>query len=68
MFRPQSRLSLLSCFSLSSPWIFSCGWTQMFWQLQKQMTYLETKQNEVQAAKDEARRLKSKMKTFERYL
>ncbi|KAG8007370.1 E3 ubiquitin-protein ligase TRAIP, partial [Nibea albiflora] len=33
--------------------------------LRKQMTYLETQQNEVQAAKDEARRLRTKMKTFE---
>lgn len=33
---------------------------------QKQMTYLETQQNEVQAAKDEVRRLRTKMKTFER--
>lgn len=35
---------------------------------QKQMTYLETQQNEAQAAKDEARRLRTKLKTFERYL
>ena len=42
--------------------------TQCFGLLQKQMTYLETQQNDVQAAKDEARRLKVKMKTFERYL
>nr|CBN80995.1 TRAF-interacting protein [Dicentrarchus labrax] len=33
--------------------------------LRKQMTYLETQQNEAQAAKDEARRLRTKMKTFE---
>ncbi|XP_040889566.1 E3 ubiquitin-protein ligase TRAIP [Toxotes jaculatrix] len=33
--------------------------------LRKQMTYLETQQNEVQAAKEEVRRLRSKMKTFE---
>ncbi|XP_018535479.1 E3 ubiquitin-protein ligase TRAIP [Lates calcarifer] len=33
--------------------------------LRKQMTYLETQQNEVQAAKEEARRLRTKMKTFE---
>ncbi|TKS71138.1 E3 ubiquitin-protein ligase TRAIP [Collichthys lucidus] len=33
--------------------------------LRKQMTYLETQHNEVQAAKDEARRLRTKMKTFE---
>ncbi|XP_029007310.1 E3 ubiquitin-protein ligase TRAIP [Betta splendens] len=33
--------------------------------LRKQMTYLETQQNDVQAAKDEVRRLKTKMKTFE---
>lgn len=32
------------------------------------MTYLETQQNEVQVAKNEVRRLKIKMKTFERYL
>lgn len=32
------------------------------------MTYLETQQNDVQAAKEEARRLRTKMKTFERYL
>jgi len=32
------------------------------------MTYLETHQNEVQAAKEEVRRLRTKMKTFERYL
>lgn len=31
------------------------------------MTYLETQQNEVQAAKDEVRRLRTKIKTFERY-
>ncbi|XP_070759539.1 E3 ubiquitin-protein ligase TRAIP [Enoplosus armatus] len=33
--------------------------------LRKQMTYLETQQNDFQAAKEEARRLRSKMKTFE---
>ncbi|KAM6927635.1 E3 ubiquitin-protein ligase TRAIP [Xenentodon cancila] len=33
--------------------------------LKKQMTYLETQQNDVQAAKDEVRRLRAKMKTFE---
>lgn len=33
--------------------------------LRKQMTYLETKQNDIQAAKEEARRLRVKMKTFE---
>ncbi|XP_035008136.1 E3 ubiquitin-protein ligase TRAIP [Hippoglossus stenolepis] len=33
--------------------------------LRKQMTYLETQQNDVQAAKDEIRRLRTKMKTFE---
>ncbi|KAM9361738.1 E3 ubiquitin-protein ligase TRAIP [Symphorus nematophorus] len=33
--------------------------------LRKQMTYLEMQQNEAQAAKDEARRLRAKMKTFE---
>ncbi|XP_010733270.1 E3 ubiquitin-protein ligase TRAIP [Larimichthys crocea] len=33
--------------------------------LRKQMTYLETQHNEVQAAKDEAWRLRTKMKTFE---
>ncbi|XP_061584009.1 E3 ubiquitin-protein ligase TRAIP [Cololabis saira] len=33
--------------------------------LKKQMTYLETQQNDVQAAKDEVRRLRMKMKTFE---
>ncbi|KAM8757891.1 E3 ubiquitin-protein ligase TRAIP isoform 1-T2 [Acanthopagrus schlegelii] len=33
--------------------------------LRKQMTYLETQQNDVQAAKEEARRLRTKMKTFE---
>lgn len=32
------------------------------------MTYLEMQQNDVQAAKEEARRLRVKMKTFERYL
>ena len=32
------------------------------------MTYLETQQNDVQAAKDEIRRLRTKMKTFERCL
>lgn len=31
------------------------------------MIYLETQQNEVQAAKDEVRRLKTKIKTYERY-
>uniref|UniRef100_A0A3Q1HWZ4 RING-type domain-containing protein n=1 Tax=Anabas testudineus TaxID=64144 RepID=A0A3Q1HWZ4_ANATE len=33
--------------------------------LRKQMIYLETQQNEVQAAKDEVRRLKTKIKTYE---
>uniref|UniRef100_A0A671WRA3 TRAF-interacting protein n=1 Tax=Sparus aurata TaxID=8175 RepID=A0A671WRA3_SPAAU len=33
--------------------------------LRKQMTYLETQQNDVQAAKEEAWRLRTKMKTFE---
>lgn len=33
--------------------------------LRKQMTYLETQQNETQAAKEEARRLRTRMKTFE---
>ncbi|XP_071779082.2 E3 ubiquitin-protein ligase TRAIP [Centroberyx gerrardi] len=33
--------------------------------LRKQMTYVETQQNEAQAAKDEARRLRTKMKTYE---
>lgn len=33
--------------------------------LRKQMVYLETQQNEIQAAKEEVRRLRSKMKTFE---
>ncbi|XP_070704781.1 E3 ubiquitin-protein ligase TRAIP isoform X2 [Pempheris klunzingeri] len=33
--------------------------------LRKQMTYLETQQNEAHAAKEEARRLRVKMKTFE---
>ncbi|XP_044078016.1 E3 ubiquitin-protein ligase TRAIP [Siniperca chuatsi] len=33
--------------------------------LRKQMTYLETQQNEAQAAKEEARRLRTRMKTFE---
>uniref|UniRef100_A0A667XU45 TRAF-interacting protein n=1 Tax=Myripristis murdjan TaxID=586833 RepID=A0A667XU45_9TELE len=33
--------------------------------LRKQMTYLETQQNDTQAAKEEARRLKVKLKTFE---
>ncbi|XP_017286075.1 E3 ubiquitin-protein ligase TRAIP [Kryptolebias marmoratus] len=33
--------------------------------LRKQMTYMETQQNEVQTAKEEVRRLKAKMKTFE---
>ncbi|KAM7402624.1 hypothetical protein PAMP_017847 [Pampus punctatissimus] len=33
--------------------------------LRKQMTYLETQHNDVQAAKEEARRLRTKMKTFE---
>lgn len=32
---------------------------------QKQMVYLETQQNEIQAAKEEVRRLRGKMKTFE---
>lgn len=35
---------------------------------QKQMMFLETQQNEVQTMKEEVRRLKVKMKTFERYL
>nr|XP_057910327.1 E3 ubiquitin-protein ligase TRAIP [Doryrhamphus excisus] len=33
--------------------------------LRKQMTYLETQHNDAQAAKDEARRLRTKMKTYE---
>ncbi|KAJ3603040.1 hypothetical protein NHX12_030784 [Muraenolepis orangiensis] len=33
--------------------------------LRKQMTYLETQKNDVQSAKEEARRLKTKMKTYE---
>uniref|UniRef100_A0A3Q0RRQ7 TRAF-interacting protein n=1 Tax=Amphilophus citrinellus TaxID=61819 RepID=A0A3Q0RRQ7_AMPCI len=33
--------------------------------LKTQMAYLETQQNEIQAAKDEVRRLRTKMKTFE---
>ncbi|XP_026162965.1 E3 ubiquitin-protein ligase TRAIP [Mastacembelus armatus] len=33
--------------------------------LRKQMTYVETQQNEVQAVKEEVRRLRTKMKTFE---
>ncbi|KAM6947700.1 E3 ubiquitin-protein ligase TRAIP isoform 1-T2 [Lycodopsis pacificus] len=33
--------------------------------LRKQMTYLEKQQNETQAAKDEARRLRTRVKTFE---
>ncbi|XP_067444351.1 E3 ubiquitin-protein ligase TRAIP [Thunnus thynnus] len=33
--------------------------------LRKQMTYLETQHNDAQAAKEEARRLRTKMKTFE---
>lgn len=36
--------------------------------LKKQMTYLQMQQNEAQAAKEEARRLRTKMKTFEKYL
>lgn len=32
------------------------------------MTFLETQQNDATAAKAEARRLKTKLKTFERYL
>ncbi|MEQ2169075.1 hypothetical protein GOODEAATRI_021120 [Goodea atripinnis] len=35
--------------------------------LRKQMVYLETQQNEVQAAKEEVRRLRTRMKTFEGY-
>uniref|UniRef100_A0A8D3AW15 TRAF-interacting protein n=1 Tax=Scophthalmus maximus TaxID=52904 RepID=A0A8D3AW15_SCOMX len=33
--------------------------------LRKQMTYMETQQNDIQAAKEEVRRLRTKMKTFE---
>uniref|UniRef100_A0A665VVG0 TRAF-interacting protein n=1 Tax=Echeneis naucrates TaxID=173247 RepID=A0A665VVG0_ECHNA len=33
--------------------------------LKKQLAYMETQQNEVQAAKEEARKLRTKMKTFE---
>ncbi|KAM4740794.1 E3 ubiquitin-protein ligase TRAIP [Anableps anableps] len=33
--------------------------------LRKQMAYFETQQNEIQAAKEEVRRLRSKIKTFE---
>uniref|UniRef100_G3PED9 TRAF-interacting protein n=1 Tax=Gasterosteus aculeatus aculeatus TaxID=481459 RepID=G3PED9_GASAC len=33
--------------------------------LRKQMTYLETQQNETQAAKEEARKLRTRMKAFE---
>lgn len=32
------------------------------------MTYLETQQNETQAAKEEARKLRTRMKAFERYV
>lgn len=32
------------------------------------MSYMETQQNEVQAAKEEARSLRTKLRTFERYL
>lgn len=32
------------------------------------MTFLETQQNDATAAKEETRRLKTKLKTFERYL
>ena len=39
----------------------------MYCWIQKQMTYLETQQNDAQLAKEEARRLKTKMKTYERY-
>ena len=38
----------------------------MYCWIQKQMTYLETQQNDAQSAKEEARRLKTKMKTYER--
>lgn len=31
------------------------------------MTYLETQQNDAQAAREEARRLRTKMKTFQKY-
>lgn len=35
--------------------------------LQKQMQYLESQQRESEAAKEEAKRLRVKMKTYERY-
>lgn len=31
------------------------------------MSYLETQQNDAQAAREEARRLRTKMKTFQKY-
>lgn len=39
-----------------------------FFSTKKQMTYLESQHNDSQAAREEARRLRVKMKTFERYL
>lgn len=39
-----------------------------FFSTKKQMTYLESQHNDAQAAREEARRLRLKIKTFERYV
>lgn len=43
-------------------------WHALFYPLQKQMQYLESQQRENEAAKEEAKRLRVKMKTYERYV
>lgn len=63
------RVSLLTVFN-------SCGCRmfvlyvcfEFFFATKNQMTYLELQHNDAQAAKEEVRRLRIKMKTFERYL
>lgn len=43
-------------------------WFEFLFPTQTQMTYLESQHNDTRAAKEEVRRLRIKMKTFERYL
>lgn len=72
LFCPQSKQSviyLLHTLSVMTHLIVAVIYLCVFFEFsQKQMTYLETQQNDAQAAKEEARRLRTKMKTFERYL
>lgn len=63
LFKPIFCTDSYPKMSLQYLFVYLCNY---LWQ--KQMTYLETQQNETQAAKEEARRLRTKMKTFERYL